>query len=482
MLLARMRSHSSEGGSTMKPLSEIPRPAGSLFSHSLRFAKNTMQFYEDVYHECGDIFAARIPGLGDWVYVCAPDLVKAMIAAPPEVLIGGDVGEFSLSHVLGKGAMSHLDGAAHQERRDVICPHLAAQGSLRHVDDVRRIAERRVAEWPVGTPFPLILQLQKIALESLLKVLFPAAGPEKVRELADLYEEFSFKGLRSPTVSHPSLQFNFPGSPWRRVQKRQREVVKAFSQEIDARLAAIDQAGADDLVLSMARARLGDGGGIPREVILAEILDLLFQGHELTGDSITWTLGELAAHPEVLARLRQELDSVVGAGEVRASHLPSLPYLEAVVYEGLRRRPTNLSTTLRRVKQPFELGGYLLPEGTLVAVCYPALSVREDLFPNPQELRSGALPRQAVPGRRLEPLRRRRSALLRRAGPRDDDHQDRPGDDRPQGRAEARPGRGPAGAQRLLLRAQQGAAGDAGEAAVGTYFADAARRLSPLRG
>lgn len=368
----------------MKPLSEIPRPAGSLFSHSARFAKNTMQFYEDVYHECGDIFAARIPGLGEWVYVCAPDLVKAMIAAPPEVLIGGDIGEFSLSHVLGKGATSHLDGAAHRERRDVICPHLAAQGSLRHVDAFRRIAERRVAEWPLGQPFPLVLQLQKIALESLLTVFFPAAGPDKVRQLADLYEDFSFKGLRSPTVSHPSLQFDFPGSPWRRVQKRQREVVRVFSQEIAARLAAVDRPEEDDLVLGMGRAHLGDGSRISQDVIRAEILDLLFQGHELTGDSMTWTLGELIAHPEVLAKLRQELDAVVGPGEVQTSHLAALPYLEAVVYEGLRRRPTNLSTSLRRVKQPFELGGYLLPEGTLVAVCYPALSVREDLFPNPK--------------------------------------------------------------------------------------------------
>jgi cytochrome P450 len=368
----------------MKPLSEIPRPAGSVFSHSLRFAKNTMQFYEDAYHECGDIFAARIPGLGEWVYVCAPDLVKAMIAAPPAVLSGGDIGEFSLSHVLGKGATSHLDGAAHRERRDVICPHLAAQGSLRHVDGIRRIAGRRVAEWPLGQPFPLVLELQKIALESLLTVFFPAGGPDKVRQLADLYEDFSFKGLRSPTVSHPSLQFNFPGSPWRRVQKRQREVVRVFSQEIAARLAAVDQPGEDDLVLGMGRAHLGDGRRIPREVILAEVLDLLFQGHELTGDSMTWTLGELIAHPEVLARLRQELEAVIGAGEVQGSHLAALPYLEAVVYEGLRRRPTNLSTSLRRVKQPFELGGYLLPEGTLVAVCLPALSVREDLFPSPK--------------------------------------------------------------------------------------------------
>ncbi len=373
----------------MKTLSEIPRPAGSLFSHSLRFAKNTMRFYEDVYHECGDIFAARIPGLGEWVYVCSPDLARAMIAAPPEALAGGDIGEFSLSHVLGKGAMSHLDGPAHRERRDVICPHLAAQESLRHVDEVRRIAERRIAEWPMGQPFPLVLQLQKIALESLLTVFFGAAGPERIRQLADLYEDFSFKGLRSPTVSHPTLQIDLPGSPWRRVRKRQREVVRTFSWEIAARLAAIDRPEEDDLVLGMGRAHLRDGSRISQEVILAEILDLLFQGHELTGDSMTWTLGELIAHPDVLAKLRRELDAVIGPGEVRASHLAGLPYLEAVVYEGLRRRPTNLSTTLRRVRQPFELGGYLLPEGTLVAICYPALSVREDLFPNPKSFDPG---------------------------------------------------------------------------------------------
>ena len=41
-------------------------------------------------------------------------------------------------------------------------------------------------------------------------------------------------------------------------------------------------------------------------------------------------------------------------------------------------------TGLRKVKQPFELGGYLLPAGTVLVVCYPALSVREDLFPNPE--------------------------------------------------------------------------------------------------
>jgi len=366
----------------MKPLSEIPRPAGSLLSHSLRFVKNTMQLYADVFRECGDIFAMRIPGLGEWVYLCSPDLVQTLFAAPPEVLAGGELEGFSLSHLLGKGATSHLDGSAHRERREVLCPHLSAQTSLRPVDEARRIAERKVAEWPLGQPFPLVLELQRISLETLVEVLFGGAGPERLRELADRYQDFSFNGLRKPVSVHPSLQVDLgPWSPWGRVKKRQREILAALSREVDARLTAAE---VDGLIPALDRARLGDGSRLSRETLLAELLDLLFQGHEMTGDSMTWTLSELLTHPEALARLRQELDSVVGGEDLRSSHLPNLPYLEAVVYEGLRRRPTNLFTSLRRVKQPFELGGYLLPVGTMLAVCYPALSVREDLFPNPE--------------------------------------------------------------------------------------------------
>jgi cytochrome P450 family 110 len=381
----------------MKPLSEIPRPAGSLISHSVRFVRNTMLFYEEASRECGDIFATRIPGLGNWVYVCSPELARSIFEAPPEVMAGGDIEGFSLAHLLGEGAASHLDGPAHRERRDVTSRYLGAQASLRHVDDIREITERRLAGWPLGKPFPLVLELQRIALESLITVFFDGADVDKVRQLADIYESFSFKGLRSPTSVHPSLQIDLgPWSPWGRVKQRQRELVTVFSQEIAARMAAagaagassesapIDRPEADGLVQGMARARLGDGSRLSREVVLAEILDLLFQGHELTGDSMTWTMGELATHPEVLARLRQELDTVVGAGGIRSSHLEALPYLDAVVYEGLRRRPSNFFAGVGRVKQPFPLGGYLLPPGTLVAVCYPAVAMRDDLFANPQ--------------------------------------------------------------------------------------------------
>ncbi|HEX9736542.1 MAG TPA: hypothetical protein VGG06_31640, partial [Thermoanaerobaculia bacterium] len=121
----------------MNPSAQIPRPAGSLLSHSRRFVKNTMRFYEEAFRECGDVFATRIPGLGNWVYVCSPELVKAVVEAPPDVLTGGDLGLGNLTSVMGEGAHSYLDGPAHRERRDVISPYLGAQAALRFVDDVR---------------------------------------------------------------------------------------------------------------------------------------------------------------------------------------------------------------------------------------------------------------------------------------------------------------------------------------------------------
>ncbi len=386
----------------MNPSSQIPRPAGSLVAHSRRFVKNTMKFYEEAFRECGDIFATRIPGLGEWVYICSPALVQAMIEAPRDVVAGGDLGMANMSHVLGEGATSNLDGPALEERRDVILPYLDTQAGLRRGDDIREITLRNVAAWPLGTSFPLAPSLQKIALESLVKTIFSALDPEKVRQLAKSYEDFSFRGLRSPTVSHPTLQVDLGSwSPWGRVKKRQRRVVEAFSREIKDRLSALEEPREDDLVLGMARARLRDGCRLSQDVILAEILDMLFQGHEMTGNSMTWTLGELASHPEVTARLREELDAVVGEEDVQSSHLPRLPYLEAVVYEGLRFRPSNPFTIVRRVRKPFSLGGYELPEGTMLALCYPALAMREDVFANPPlkgpERNRGRWPRTCRP-------------------------------------------------------------------------------------
>lgn len=60
-------------------------------------------------------------------------------------------------------------------------------------------------------------------------------------------------------------------------------------------------------------------------------------GTETVSVALQWTLAELINHPEVYKKLRDEIQTVVGSNRlVEESDIPNLPYLQAVVKEGLR--------------------------------------------------------------------------------------------------------------------------------------------------
>ncbi|GBF98675.1 cytochrome P450 [Raphidocelis subcapitata] len=106
----------------------------------------------------------------------------------------------------------------------------------------------------------------------------------------------------------------------------------------------------------------------------AEIGIVFGAGFETTSHAISWTLGAVAAHPEVQERLVREL---AAAGLAPTADAPQprgfewsdggrLPYLQAVIRESLRLfSPASLGTT-RETDREIELGGYLVPRGVMV--------------------------------------------------------------------------------------------------------------------
>ncbi|KAJ5000011.1 hypothetical protein K4K48_003272 [Colletotrichum sp. SAR 10_66] len=80
------------------------------------------------------------------------------------------------------------------------------------------------------------------------------------------------------------------------------------------------------------------------KVIKSQMRFLLLAGYDTTGSTITYVLHILSQHPEVLARVRQEHDEVLGSNVSRAAqqlkenpHLVNrIPYTTAVIKETLR--------------------------------------------------------------------------------------------------------------------------------------------------
>jgi cytochrome P450 len=106
------------------------------------------------------------------------------------------------------------------------------------------------------------------------------------------------------------------------------------------------------------------GGKVDRAAFLASALGhtkfFLFAGHDTTAGAICWTIRFLSLNPDALAKLRAELDSVLGADAAATlrekPHLVnSLTYTAAALKESLRLQ-TNVGT-MRKGGPDFSLYG-----------------------------------------------------------------------------------------------------------------------------
>ncbi|KAJ2934733.1 hypothetical protein H1R20_g2374, partial [Candolleomyces eurysporus] len=83
--------------------------------------------------------------------------------------------------------------------------------------------------------------------------------------------------------------------------------------------------------------------------VLAQMNTLFFAGYETTSTSLTWALIELSRHPEVQAKLREELNQLGGDPTWEQITL-GLPYLDAVTQEVLRMH-TPVDNLIRETQQ-----------------------------------------------------------------------------------------------------------------------------------
>jgi cytochrome P450 family 135 len=158
---------------------------------------------------------------------------------------------------------------------------------------------------------------------------------------------------------------------FRRVREPADELIY---DEIRERRGAPDLVERDDVLSMLLQARHEDGSEMSDEQLRDQLMTLLVAGHETTASSLAWAVERLVRNPPVLARLRDE----VAAGDDE--------YVDAVCKETLRLRPI-LALVLRRLTEPMEIGGRLLPAGANIAPCIYLVHRRPDIYPEPYAFR-----------------------------------------------------------------------------------------------
>jgi len=102
--------------------------------------------------------------------------------------------------------------------------------------------------------------------------------------------------------------------------------------------------------------------------------------------ALYWTLFLLSQHPEILKKVLNELDEVLGGEDPMPEHLEKLTLLDGALKETMRLIPAGVWTA-RYAMEPFELGPYQLQKGTWVMLSAYVTHRIPEIFPEPYKFK-----------------------------------------------------------------------------------------------
>ena len=142
----------------------------------------------------------------------------------------------------------------------------------------------------------------------------------------------------------------------------------------------------DDIFAKLLYNNKGEELKLELGEILAESGVIMNAGSDTTTSALTSTIFLIYKHHQVLAKLRQELDSVIPEGEIPTyDGIAQLPYLKACIEESLRLRPAQSIGLPRIVPAGGRMiAGRFVKEGVTVSV--PTYTMLRDnrYFENPE--------------------------------------------------------------------------------------------------
>ncbi|CAI8599868.1 unnamed protein product [Vicia faba] len=99
------------------------------------------------------------------------------------------------------------------------------------------------------------------------------------------------------------------------------------------------------------------------------MLNIFVAGTDTSTYTLEWAMAELMHSPEVMSKVQNELEQVVGKGiPVEETDIAKLPYMQAVIKETFRVHPPVPLLLPRKAETDVEIGDYIIPKDAQVLV------------------------------------------------------------------------------------------------------------------
>ncbi|XP_046306447.1 cytochrome P450 2C18 isoform X1 [Marmota monax] len=203
--------------------------------------------------------------------------------------------------------------------------------------------------------------------------------------------------LSSPWIqvcnNFPALIDYFPGSH-KTFLKNSSDLKQHFLKKIKEHQESLDMNNPRDFIdcflIKMEEEKGNSQTEFTTEALINTVNDLFGAGTETTTSTLRYGLLLLMKHPEVTAKVQEEIDHVIGRHRSPCMQdKSSMPYTEAVLHEIQRYFdlvPTNLP---HAVTCDIKFRNYFIPKGTTIITSLTSVLYDSKEFPNPKKFDPG---------------------------------------------------------------------------------------------
>ena len=286
----------------------------------------------------------------------------------------------SFSGMNGKESLWVLIGERHRRERLLFAPAVHANHFRQYGEVIRDIVRSNLEGWQPGQTIRAIDTTLSIALDVIMRLVFGVEDEQVMAEGRKVIAALT-STAHPLIVFFPKLQRNwFP--LFQRYTRAKTNLYAWFMRVITERRTQGNKTM--DVLGVLLNARDEEGRPFTDEHICNELLSILTAGHVTTAVAMAWALYELGRHPDVLEKLRAELERL--GTEAGPDLFITQPYLSAICSETIRLHPI-LAECARVPMQPIEIRGRTIPAGSALVVSIVGIHHDPVTYPEPDRFR-----------------------------------------------------------------------------------------------
>ncbi|WP_142860962.1 cytochrome P450 [Salinigranum halophilum] len=342
---------------------EPPGPKGvPVIGNSGQYARDPFEFITACAEAYGDVVHFELGPIDTYMITNPADIERVLVTDDAKYT-KPKFQDDAIGDLLGEGLLLS-EGDTWRKQRELAQPAFLMSRLSGLSDQMVDYTVEMLDDWTGGEVVNVHLEMARLTVKIIVEAMFGSTiDDERVRTVQENLEPLGSRFEPNP--------FRFAIPDWAPT-KENREYKRALStieevvwDLIDEREGTQDGDGEEpmDLLSILLRARAE--GRQTDENLRDEMVTMLLAGHDTTALTLTYTWYLLSQHPEVEARVHEELDSLLGGDRPTFADVRQMEYTEAVLNEAMRLYPP-VYTIFREPQVDVRLGGYRIPEGSAV--------------------------------------------------------------------------------------------------------------------